>query len=132
MNTYDFEVISAPVAKARPRFGKGRVFTPRATEKHEWEIRQAFLATFPAHVPLEGPVSLKAKAFIAMPKSIPKKRRETALPVVRPDAANLLKCLEDALNGVAWKNDAQLTDIWIAKRYVNNGDVPRWEVSIFG
>jgi Holliday junction resolvase RusA-like endonuclease len=33
-----------------------------------------------------------------------------AFPVTRPDTTKLLRCLEDALTGVLWRDDAQVVD----------------------
>lgn len=40
---------------------------------------------------------------------------------------NLAKLVKDALNGVFWRDDAQVVDLTVKKRY---SDVPRTEVMI--
>ena len=48
-------------------------------------------------------------------------------PLVKPDLDNIAKGICDALNGIAWKDDKQITDLYVGKRYDEN---PRVEVDI--
>jgi Holliday junction resolvase RusA-like endonuclease len=125
-------VYTEPVAKARPRVtvqnGRARAYTPSKTQEAEWRIRTEWIAAHGLH-PLAGPVYLVVIAYVAMPKSMPQKRREGALPVTRPDADNYLKTAQDALNEVAWADDSQVVDLRVAKRYAIDGP-PRWELEV--
>lgn len=49
------------------------------------------------------------------------------LPTIKPDTSNYIKSFEDALNGIVWKDDSQITDIHAYKRYSEN---PRIELEI--
>lgn len=40
-----------------------------------------------------------------------------AHPTTRPDATKLLRAVEDALNGVVWRDDSQVVDQRVQKRY---------------
>jgi Holliday junction resolvase RusA-like endonuclease len=67
-----------------------------------------------------------------IPISKPKKWKVVALsgdikPTGKPDASNLLKNIEDIMNGIYWKDDAQITRASVIKRYSDN---PRWEIEI--
>lgn len=128
-----FRVITDPVAKARPRVairgGHAHAYTPAKTQEAEWRIREAFAATFPNHQVWPGPVRLHVTAWLAMPKSIPKKHRSSALPTRRPDCDNYLKTVLDALNGVAFLDDSQVVTVHLAKRYVD-GEPPAWEIAL--
>ena len=42
---------------------------------------------------------------------------EPLCPVVRPDVLKLTRSTEDALTGIIWKDDAQIVDEHISKRY---------------
>lgn len=53
--------------------------------------------------------------------------RGTVLPIVKPDCDNYIKSLLDGMNGVVWKDDALITDIFAHKRY---SDKPRIEITI--
>jgi Holliday junction resolvase RusA-like endonuclease len=51
-----------------------------------------------------------------------RKKRQAALagalhPTGKPDLDNCVKLLMDALNGILWRDDAQVTDIAVIKRY---------------
>jgi Holliday junction resolvase RusA-like endonuclease len=61
-----------------------------------------------------------------MPKSIPKCRRDTALPSRRPDAVNFAALACDALTGLVYVDDGQITDLTVTKRYRAR---PRWELT---
>jgi Holliday junction resolvase RusA-like endonuclease len=82
-----------PVPKGRPRFGQGHVYTPERTAEFEntvrWLLRQQ-------HVPkLNGDVSVEVTFWY--------KRQDS-------DGDNFLKCLFDAANGIAWKDDRQVKE----------------------
>jgi Holliday junction resolvase RusA-like endonuclease len=131
--TYFFEVPGEPVGKGRPRFTRtGHTYTPKKTTDYEKAVREAFRDAHPGHEPLEGPLSMEVYAFFSVPKSWPAKKREDALcgkllPTGKPDASNVLKAVEDALNGYAYKDDSLITDPSVQKRYSSR---PRVEVSI--
>ena len=39
-----------------------------------------------------------------------------------PDATKLLRCLEDALTGILWRDDAQIVSQTVTKRYADDGE----------
>jgi Holliday junction resolvase RusA-like endonuclease len=41
----------------------------------------------------------------------------TCYPTAKPDNSNVLKGIEDALNGLVWRDDAQNVDVSISKRF---------------
>ena len=49
------------------------------------------------------------------------------LPAKKPDTDNIAKAILDALNGLAYYDDAQIVELTVAKRY---GTVPCVEVVI--
>jgi Holliday junction resolvase RusA-like endonuclease len=105
-----------PIAKGRPRAtvrgGKVRTFTPERTREAEaYVIRLA--AERWAGPPLSGPVRLRVEAFFPIRASWSKARQasEVGQPhLIKPDADNLLKLYADALNGIAYEDDAQIFD----------------------
>lgn len=122
----------APVGKERPRFGGGRVFTPRKTLN--WEAAAQLLArsAMVGRRPFEGPVLLDVFAVLPIPKSWPKMKQLRArqgflLPTCKPDGDNIVKVCGDSLNGIVYVDDAQAADTIIRKRY---GTDPRVEITV--
>jgi Holliday junction resolvase RusA-like endonuclease len=118
-----------PVAKGRPRFVRatGRAYTPPKTAGGEWQIRQTWLSQLVVPDPLLGPLRMTLDCYLAMPQSVPKRDRETALPTKRPDLDQYIKTALDALWQHAYHDDAQVVAIIARKLY---GSPPRWEISL--
>ncbi|MFC2000183.1 RusA family crossover junction endodeoxyribonuclease [Chloroflexota bacterium] len=117
-----------PIPKARARTvvrnGKVYSFTPRATELAQWELQQSIPEELRGAFPKHTPVRLKIGFYFPRPGSIPKKRR---LPTTRPDLDNYLKLVQDALNKIVYDDDAQITTVYMGKRY---GSPPRIEIVV--
>lgn len=101
---------------------KGHAYTPEKTAAYEAMVRSAYRQGNPAACPLEGAVRVEIAAFYAVPKSASKRlqakmRNNEMLPVIRPDWDNIGKLVCDALNGIAWKDDAQIVEASVVKRY---------------
>ncbi|RIZ44678.1 crossover junction endodeoxyribonuclease RuvA [Pseudomonas aeruginosa] len=131
-----FSVDGAPRGKGRPRAartGAGvRMYTPKQTEDYERSIAMAAQKALAGRPLIAGPVLIELRMFHPIPRSWSKKRQAMALvgevmPTVKCDADNCLKAVCDALNGVAWKDDTQVVNVMLAKRYA---EVPRVEVKI--
>lgn len=120
-----------PVAKPRPRVTRtGHAYTPTHAMEAERRLRQAWVGEHGA-APLAGPVSLDLEVWLRMPGSVPKKHRATARPVKRPDLDNFAKTVLDALNGVAWLDDAQVVEITCRKSYADPVQgVPGWSIQV--
>ena len=121
-------VHEAPVPKARPRLGKGRVFTPRTTELAEHHIRETWAREVGGE-PVAGPVRLTVTVYLRQPASLPKRDRLTARPTKRPDVDNYAKTALDGLCGVAFLDDAQVVVLVAEKRYAVDS-APRWEIGL--
>ncbi len=116
-----------PMPKLRPRFRvvRGRVFThtPYATKTFENEVAALYLTRakglkFEAHEPLQ----VKIEFYMQHPKSFTKKKIQAIEDglfkhTVKPDLDNLTKALLDALNDIAWHDDAQIVDLQVCKEY---------------
>ena len=127
-----FTVYGEPQGKARPRFTKsGRTYTPKNTVDYEKSIKDAFLKNM-GELQEDGGITVDVYAYYKIPKSASKKTREKIfnselLPTKRPDVDNILKCVCDALNGVAYKDDAQVVHASVHKFY---SDEPKIDVYI--
>lgn len=102
--------------KGRPRFVRatGRAYTPDKTAEAMAAIRAAWTDTTDERAPRGTPVSVTIMTTRPLPKSRPKKVKREA-DTVKPDADNIAKCVLDALNGVAWDDDTQVTRLSVLK-----------------
>jgi len=127
-SAYEFTIPGPPVGKGRPRMtarhGIARSYTPAKTVAYEQLVREAWLhagshAVFPPDVPLW----VWVHAWFAVPKSASKARRAALLDrgwcLKKPDGDNILKVVTDALNGIAYHDDAQVVDARVLKRYTD-------------
>ena len=130
-----FTVEGQPQGKGRARTvthgGKVHSYTPHKTAEYEQLIRWSYQMAYPLEKPLTGAVEMNIRAVFAVPKSWPLRRRHEALagliPVtVKPDCDNIMKCM-DALNGIAWEDDKQITFASVEKVY---GIDPRLEIEL--
>ena len=102
--------------KERPRFSRSgkHVYTPSKTAKAEREIRKAFIAAGGVKAPKGVEVAVHITTVRPLPKSRPK-RIESEPDICRPDVDNISKAVLDALNGVAWEDDSQVTELVVGK-----------------
>ncbi len=121
-----FEVPGEPRGKGRPRFTKeGHPYTDSETRAYEKKImayyRQA-LGGF--RWPDTAYVAVEVTAVYPIPKSATKASRAAIqegriLPRRKPDIDNVLKVVLDSLNGIAYKDDAQVVMVSGRKIYGN-------------
>lgn len=121
-----FNKDGVPRAKGRPR-AVARAFigasgqpeaivnlvTPSETREAEEAIKAAFVRKHPGHKPFTGPVMLRFTAIFETPRSFNRAQREAAARGVlmatrKPDKDNIEKLIVDALNGIAFVDDAQV------------------------
>jgi Holliday junction resolvase RusA-like endonuclease len=119
------ELAGEPRGKGRPRFVRatGHAFTPAATRSYESALRLAGQQVMNGANPLDGPLAVEVLAWMTVPASWSKRKRDAALngavkPTGRPDVDNLLKVL-DSLNTVVWRDDRQIVWCSVAKMYAS-------------
>lgn len=134
-NYWDVEIVlfGTPRGKGRPRFNRrtGHAHTDGKTASYEAALRFAGGEAMAGRAPFQGEIEIEIISYVSPAKSWPKKRILAALmdllrPTKKPDGDNLAKMV-DALNGVCWGDDSQITDWAIKKRY---DETPRLEVKI--
>lgn len=121
-----FTVPGQPQGKGRPRVGKigthARLFTPAKTVAYEGLIAIAAQQAMAGAPLIDGPVSVEMRIDCQVPASWSGKKARMALagevlPTTKPDADNVVKAVFDGLNGVAWRDDVQVVDLRVRKRY---------------
>ncbi len=121
-----FKVDGTPVPKGRARYARRgnfiSTYTPEKTRTYETLIKDSAIEAMGASEPLETPVSLYLYIRVPIPKSCTKKRLEaidngSEKPTKKPDASNILKSVEDGMNGVVYHDDSQIINIHVTKVY---------------
>jgi len=122
-----FEVPGTPRGKQRPRVvrqnGRTISFTPDQTVQYENLVRWCYkTAENSKRFPDDMPLKVIINAYYEIPKSVSKKKRAQMItgeirPTKKPDADNIAKIICDALNGIAYRDDAQVVTCIINKRY---------------
>lgn len=80
----------------------------------------------------EAPLQVVFRFYIPIPKSYTKKVRRaiadgTYFATKKPDLSNYIKLIEDAANGILWKDDSQIVTLIAHKEY---SEEPRTEIEI--
>ena len=130
MKIYELEIPESITGKQRPRMNTytGRAYTPNKTKNYEYLVRQLFVYKYPKFEPIVGRVKLSVIAYFGLPKSISKQKEAgmlagTISPTKKPDWDNIGKIISDALNKFAFKDDAQIIEATIIKKYARTPKV---------
>lgn len=123
---YDLIIDGLPQAKERPRFAKGRVYTPQKTASYEKYVKFLFIQHYGKPV-LSVALKVENTAFYLIPKSTSKKNRALMLnddikPTKKPDLDNIAKMVLDSLNGVAYNLCIVIVGLIVKKKYA---EIPR-------
>ena len=113
-----------PGHKGRPRFTRsGHVYTPAATKA--WENRVKAHASTLCRID-DGAITVIIIARFQILKSDIRKRdpRPLRWKSTKPDCDNIEKGILDALNGLAWGDDAQISTCLTLKQYAAQGEDP--------
>ena len=129
-----FTIPGAPQGKARARTCRnGHTYTPDNTVLYENLVKTEFLRQCGRGQRIRSDdtrraISMQITAVYPDPASYPKLDKVAALagdllPTKKPDADNVAKVIADALNGLAYDDDAQITDLSVLKRYGEEPEV---------
>lgn len=107
-----------------PKTRSGRVIVGKRTDeptRAEWKTWVRLEALRVCTEPIDGPLYVDIIVCKPRPQSYPK-RPTKSFPwpwhwTKKPDTNNLAKPIEDALNGIAWHDDAQIVDSAVHKRF---------------
>lgn len=76
--------------------------------------------------PLDDALSVFVHFVLRRPPSV----KARPYPSVKPDLDNYAKAALDALNGVAWCDDGQITSLHLQKHYAKPGEGPSIEIIV--
>ena len=125
----EFTIPCAAVGKGRPRVTAHGTYTPQKTRDYEQLVRLCFQRSRRKPVTdREKALAVTITAIFRVPEigrascrerdSEKKKRELVGKPYTKkPDADNLAKAILDALNGMAYPDDAQIVNLKVRKWY---------------
>ncbi len=133
-----FTVLGEPTGKGRPKFDtRGpyvRAVTPKKTANYETLVRMEYEAQCGGFAfGKDAALGMLVTAYKPIPKGTSKRKAAQMLnnevrPCKKPDWDNVGKIVCDALNAVAYYDDAQIVDGRTVKKY---SDTPRVEIEIW-
>ena len=138
MKSVSFDIPGPPQGKARPRVVRARngmsmTYTPDKTVAYEELVRLRYKAASQGfRFADDAQLAMQITAFYPVPKSKSKRIKANMLagamrPTKKPDCDNVIKIICDALNELAYKDDAQIVVTQMSKYY---GEVPKTLVKI--
>ena len=125
-----------PQGKGRPRFstvcGHVHTRTPDETVLCENLVKTEYRQQVGVKFPDDAMLDVRIFAYYPIPKSASKRKRQAMLekkirPTKKPDWDNVGKVICDSLNGIAYRDDAQVVDSMVRKFY---GEDPKVVVTI--
>lgn len=114
-----FEIEGKPVGKGRPRLSRWGVYTPTKTVNYENLVRFSYLqATNDKFIDCD--LKIEIWAIFEPIKSISQKKQKELMNKPyrkKPDIDNITKSILDGLNGIAYQDDNQITELVVHKFY---------------
>ena len=129
-------ILGEPMGKQRPKAtqinGYTRVYTPAQTINYETLIKLEYNTQGGEFFDKGIALRLNVHCYYPIPQSFSNKKQGLCMigkimPLVKPDIDNVAKTIMDALNGVAYNDDKQVTHLCIIKQY---GTQPKVEFSL--
>lgn len=126
-NSIELRIDGPPRGKERPRLGRGRIYTPQQTMLAEARIRDAW--TEHGRRRIDGAVVLDVTVVLERPQAhyrvsgaLAAAGERAPHPTRKPDLDNVIKLCADALNKLAYRDDADIVHAWAVKRWANPGE----------
>ena len=114
----EFVLHAKPVPKGRPRFstrgGYAKVYTPPETVQYELLVSEQARQAMQGREPHSTAIKVHLVVGLVPPTAWSKKRKVDAIngvvkPTSKPDTDNYLKTVMDAMNGIVYIDDSQVT-----------------------
>lgn len=126
--TVAFVIPGTPVGKGRPKFARRgnfvTAYTPEKTASYENLVKMAAAKAMAGRQIIIGAVCVGIHLFVTPPASWSQKKQREAIsgaggvyPTSKPDVDNVIKGIFDAMNEIVWKDDKQVVDVVVSKRY---------------
>lgn len=121
-----FTIPGNPIGKGRPKFARRgnfvTAYTPEKTASYENLVKMQADAAMAGRAPIEGAANVEIALFVVPPASWSQKKQRAALageifPTSKPDVDNVIKGIFDAMNEIVWRDDKQVVDLVVKKRY---------------
>lgn len=119
MHTESFVYVGKVRAQSRPRFTrKGKPYDKKEAVAYKKAVADAYKKQCGAYKFADGvPLSMR----VTIERDLPKSKRRKTFVVVEPDTSkpdidNYAKAVMDALNGIAYRDDSQITKLTVEKR----------------
>ena len=116
----EFFVAGEPIPQSRPRRNPttGAFYSNATPALKAWKeaISMTALSHKPNELVAETPIHIRLDFRLPLPKTI-KGRRGKVEPWGRPDVDNLAKAVYDAIEGIIYANDSQITVAVVRKRW---------------
>lgn len=108
------------------------MITPEKTVRYESTVALFARQAMGDRALFDCAVLLSLVLHMPIPASWSKKKQAAALlgqvwPTSKPDCSNVLKAVEDAMNGIVYRDDSQIVVLSVRKVY---GDHPRADVAV--
>jgi Holliday junction resolvase RusA-like endonuclease len=138
-----FTIPGTPVPQGRPRVtSTGHAYYDKRTQGYRDLVKQCAIAAQEGREPLTGALAMFVDCVLPIPQNWPVHRKQAAIHgmwhILRPDSSNIIKGIEDSLNGIIYEDDSQIALLVGAKSYgtepeakvtiyqLNNLNNPRW------
>ena len=126
---YSLTINQLPVPQARPRVTQWGTYDPKYKEKKKYkaEINKKWL-----YLPCTEGLELNVVIVLPIPRSYGRRKicaieENDYIHVIKPDASNFLKFIEDCMTGIVYKDDSQIYYLQARKKY---GENPRLDIDI--
>lgn len=135
--TIELRIPGEPKGKARARFNThtGRAYTPAPTLRAEQRIQTEWIQA--GRPTVEGPLSIQIEIVLQRPQghfkrdgSLSAAGARSVWPTKKPDWDNAGKLVADALNGLAYHDDAQIVRAVTVKRWAQAGEGEHTQIRI--
>ncbi len=115
--------IPKPAGSKRAVIKNGKAIVFDMSKNKQWRkdvstVAKIAMKNFGINEPLNCPIAMGLRFVIKKPNTSKHK-----YPIVRPDLTKLIRCVEDAMNNIVYKDDALIIEQQCSKYYDNYSGV---------